>query len=128
VCSTDGGTVCAQTTGYGFELDPETGDDRHYTNTYYVYALGGWDDIIEFRKDVTDGGGSCEVYVNGELCDYRTLLGFNGFSVDCSNLAPQLTFRSCFPDLGQPNALDVFKYLDARFVNDTTCQPIFPYK
>mmetsp|Transcript_24439 Transcript_24439/g.37120 ORF Transcript_24439/g.37120 Transcript_24439/m.37120 type:complete len:1157 (+) Transcript_24439:210-3680(+) len=129
VCSADG-TTCAQTTGYGFELDPETGDDALFTNMF-VYTLGGWDDIIEFRNDVTSGAGICEVFVNGQLCASCTEVScensFNGFSVDCSNIEADLTFRSCSPDVSEPNSLDVFRYLDVGSVNDTTCQPILPY-
>ena len=127
VCNFEG-TACAQTTGYGYKLDPETGENSFFENTYQ-YTLG-YEDTVNFMIDVSDITSPCTVHVNGEQCQFCELTEcINGkkvgYVVNCNNI-DEGQFDHCSPLASPPGPLDVFKWMDGAFANDTSCLPLFP--
>lgn len=119
-CNLDG-SVCVQSTDYGFSFDETTGQIISFRNV--LQYTKGRNDTVVFSKDANQE--FCNVEVNGQKCNYcgvEVCQSTNqGFRVDCSNVNGGPLVQTCA-------AVRDVEYLQAFFLTDLSavsgCVPV----
>jgi Leucine-rich repeat (LRR) protein len=119
-CNADG-SVCVTNNDYGYIFDETTGEPVSFRNTFQY--VKGRDETIVFSRVFSEE--QCEVTVNGEKCDSCSTItcasGYNGYAVQCENVAPGYSMKSCEPRV-EVGFLEVF-FIDDPSIG-TGCPPI----
>lgn len=119
-CNVDG-SVCAQSTDYGYTFDPVTGETLSFRNV--LQYTKGRNETVEYTKKPDEN--FCTVVVDGEKCRSCTPLtcesSYQGFQVDCSNLPDGPILYSCF-NKQDVSFLEVFYLVDLSLV--AGCPPV----